>query len=168
MQHLFYKLQTSEEAPDTRDLTHSFGWTERDAFLQHDVQEFSRVLLDAVEGVMKGTPVEDTVNQLFQGKSEMFVECIDVDFSSRRTESFLDLQLNVKGCDNLEASLRQYIEVETLDGDNQYRAEDKAKGIDHGKQDARKGCKFIKFPPILQLQLKRFQYDPMADRMEKV
>lgn len=112
--------------------------------------------------------MQGTVNRLFQGQSQMFVECINVDYSSRRDESFLDLQLNVKGCASLEASLRQYVEVETLDGENQYRAEDKEKGVNFGKQDARKGCKFLRFPPVLQLQLKRFEYDPMTDRMEKV
>ena len=35
-------------------------------------------------------------------------------------------------------------------------------------QDARKGVLFIDFPPVLQLQLKRFEYDFMRDIMVKV
>ena len=35
-------------------------------------------------------------------------------------------------------------------------------------QDARKGVLFIDFPPVLQLQLKRFEYDFMRDTMVKV
>ncbi len=35
-------------------------------------------------------------------------------------------------------------------------------------QDAKKGVLFIDFPPVLQLQLKRFEYDFMRDTMVKV
>lgn len=35
-------------------------------------------------------------------------------------------------------------------------------------QDARKGVLFIDFPPVLQLQLKRFEYDFVRDTMVKV
>ncbi len=35
-------------------------------------------------------------------------------------------------------------------------------------QDARKGILFEAFPPVLQLQLKRFEYDVMKDMMIKV
>jgi hypothetical protein len=35
-------------------------------------------------------------------------------------------------------------------------------------QDARKGVLFIDFPPVLQLQLKRFEYDFSRDMMVKV
>lgn len=37
----------------TTELTRSFGWTSSDAFMQHDVQEFNRVLQDALEAKMK-------------------------------------------------------------------------------------------------------------------
>ncbi len=35
-------------------------------------------------------------------------------------------------------------------------------------QDARKGILFEEFPPVLQLQLKRFEYDCQRDAMIKV
>lgn len=35
-------------------------------------------------------------------------------------------------------------------------------------QDAKKGVLFLDFPPVLQLQLKRFEYDYMRDTMVKV
>ena len=37
----------------TTELTKSFGWTSLDSFLQHDVQEFNRVLQDKLESKMK-------------------------------------------------------------------------------------------------------------------
>ncbi|KAK4790626.1 hypothetical protein SAY86_017930 [Trapa natans] len=55
-----------------------------------------------------------------------------------------------------------YVEVERLEGDNKYHAEG------HGLQDAKKGVLFIDFPPVLQLHLKRFEYDFMRDTMVKV
>ena len=43
-----------------------------------------------------------------------------------------------------------------------YRAEG------HGLQDARKGVLFENFPPVLELQLKRFEYNFQTDMMVKV
>jgi ubiquitin carboxyl-terminal hydrolase 7 len=49
-----------------------------------------------------------------------------------------------------------------LKGDNQYRAEG------HGLQDAEKGVRFIQFPPVLHLQLKRFDFDVEQMRNYKI
>lgn len=40
----------------TQALTTSFGWKSRDSFQQHDVQELARVLFDALEKILVGTP----------------------------------------------------------------------------------------------------------------
>uniref|UniRef100_A0A7S2Z4X2 ubiquitinyl hydrolase 1 n=1 Tax=Chloropicon laureae TaxID=464258 RepID=A0A7S2Z4X2_9CHLO len=111
---------------------------------------------------MKGTRVENTIQHLFEGHVVNYIECIDVDYQSTRKESFMDLQLDVKGCKNVYDSFDKYVEVETLEGDNKYRAEG------HGLQDAKKGVLFKEFPPVLQLQLKRFEYDFVHDMMVKV
>lgn len=73
-----------------------------------------------------------------------------------------DIQLNVKGMKNLYESFKDYVSVETLDGENKYQAE----GL--GLQDAKKGIIFQSFPPVLHLQLKRFEYDMQRDTMVKV
>lgn len=73
-----------------------------------------------------------------------------------------DIQLNVKGCKNLEDSFKDYITEETLEGENKYMAEG------YGLQDAKKGVIFESFPPVLHLQLKRFEYDMMRDMMVKI
>lgn len=59
-------------------------------------------------------------------------------------------------------SFRDYVAVETLDGENKYAAE----GL--GLQDAKKGIIFESFPPVLHLQLKRFEYDMQRDAMVKI
>ncbi|XP_065621470.1 ubiquitin C-terminal hydrolase 12 isoform X9 [Quercus suber] len=163
LQSLFYKLQYSDTSVATKELTKSFGWDTYDSFMQHDVQELNRVLSEKLEDKMKGTVVEGTIQQLFEGHHMNYIECINVDYKSTRKESFYDLQLDVKGCRDVYASFDKYVEVEHLEGDNKYHAEQ------YGLQDARKGVLFIDFPPVLQLQLKRFMRDTMVkinDRYE--
>ncbi|XVF82670.1 hypothetical protein PTKIN_Ptkin16aG0067100 [Pterospermum kingtungense] len=162
LQSLFYKLQYSDTSVATKELTKSFGWDTYDSFMQHDVQELNRVLCEKLEDKMKGTVVEGTIQQLFEGHHMNYIECINVDYKSTRKESFYDLQLDVKGCKDVYASFDKYVEVERLEGDNRYHAEQ------YGLQDARKGVLFIDFPPVLQLQLKRFEYDFMRDTMVKI
>ena len=53
-----------------------------------------------------------------------------------------------------EEALRAFVQPETLDGNNQYHCENCAK-----KCDAHKGLKFTKFPYLLTLHLKRFDFD---------
>jgi len=162
LQSLFYKVQYNDTSVSTKDLTKSFGWDTYDSFMQHDVQELNRVLSEKLEDKMKGTAVEGTIQQLFEGHHMNYIECINVDYKSTRKESFYDLQLDVKGCRDVYASFDKYVEVEKLEGDNKYHAEN------YGLQEARKGVLFIDFPPVLQLQLKRFEYDFMRDTMVKI
>jgi ubiquitin carboxyl-terminal hydrolase 7 len=63
---------------------------------------------------------------------------------------------------NLRESFQDYVAEETLDGENKYQAEE------FGLQDAKKGISFLSFPPVLHLQLKRFEYDAQRDAMVKV
>ncbi|KAL6614421.1 hypothetical protein ACP70R_036691 [Stipagrostis hirtigluma subsp. patula] len=162
LQSLFYKLQHSDNSVATKELTKSFGWDTYDSFMQHDVQELNRVLCEKLEDKMKGTAVEGAIQKLFEGHHMNYIECINVDYKSTRKESFYDLALDVKGCSDVYASFDKYVEVERLEGDNKYQSEQ------HGLQDAKKGMLFIDFPPVLQLQLKRFEYDFVRDTMVKI
>lgn len=49
---------------------------------------------------MKGTCVEGTVPKLFEGKMVSFIKCKNIDYTSRRVETFYDIQLNIKGKKN--------------------------------------------------------------------
>jgi len=162
LQRVFYALQTGNKGVSTKQLTQSFGWGSIDSFMQHDVQEFCRVLLDSLDTTAKKTSLGNVIASLFEGKSQAYIKCINVDFKSQRDETFWDLSINVKGCKTIRDSFAQYVEEEILDGDNKYRAEG------HGLQAAKKGTRFTYFPPVLQLQLKRFEYDPMRDQMVKI
>lgn len=163
LQRIFYLLQLSHEPVGTMELTKSFGWDSNDAFTQHDVQELNRVLMDRLELAMKGTCIEKKLNDVFVGKMKSYIKCVDVPYESSRVEDFWDIQLNVKGFRNLQQSFENYIEIEMLDGENKYQA-----GEEHGYQDAKKGVVFESFPPVLHLQLKRFEYDFMVDDLVKI
>lgn len=44
LQRVFYELQFLDKPVGTKKLTKSFGWETLDSFMQHDVQEFLRVV----------------------------------------------------------------------------------------------------------------------------
>jgi ubiquitin carboxyl-terminal hydrolase 7 len=162
LQRLFYLLQSHNTAVSTTELTQSFGWDSKQIFEQQDVQELSRVLMDKLDEKMKGTEAEGALEQMFVGKMKTYISCINVDYESSRIEDFWDIQLNVSGNKSLDDSFKDYIQVETMDGENKYFAEG------YGLQDAKKGVIFDTFPEVLHLQLKRFEYDINRDAMMKV
>ncbi|SCU86930.1 LANO_0C09604g1_1 [Lachancea nothofagi CBS 11611] len=162
LQRSFFLLQKSQEPLDTLELTRSFGWDTGDAFTQHDVQELNRILMDRLETRMKGTEVEGVLSELFVGKMKSYIRCVNVKYESSRVEDFWDIQLNVKNLKGVQQSFENYVEVEMMDGENQYAAQD------YGLQDAKKGVVFESYPPVLHLQLKRFEYDFNYDQLVKI
>ncbi|ORM41268.1 Ubiquitin carboxyl-terminal hydrolase 12 [Babesia sp. Xinjiang] len=160
LQNLFYKLRYSPHAPPCKELMRSFGWDSSDMFTQQDSHELLKLLLDKMEEQMKGTPVEGSVKHIFEGEMETYIECIDIDYKSCRLETFEDIQLDIQGCSDIYDSLKKLTEAEILDGENMYEAEG------HGKQRARKGIRFRKFPPACIFLLKRFTFD--LQRMDTV
>ena len=162
MQRLFYELQHSDKVVSTKKLTRAFGWKTLDTFMQHDVQEMCRVLLDNLEAAMKKTCVDGTIPRILEGKMESYIKCTQIDYMSSREETFFDIQLNVKGISHICDSFKDYIAPEILEGDNKYDAGD------HGFQQAEKGVHFLTFPPVLHLHLMRFQFDPHTNLNDKI
>eukprot|EP00742_Colponemidia_sp_Colp-10_P003548 GILJ01003779.1.p1 GENE.GILJ01003779.1~~GILJ01003779.1.p1 ORF type:complete len:1161 (+),score=247.88 GILJ01003779.1:139-3621(+) len=161
LQLLFARLQLSKRPyVETRDLTKSFQWTSHDSFQQHDVQEFCRVLFDAIETTFKGTEQANFINDLYEGIMIDYVQCRECHHESSREDKFLDISLTVRNefdkiyNDSVDKALENYLKPEILEGNNKYFCEKCNK-----KVDAVKGLKFKKFPPFLTLQLKRFDID---------
>jgi ubiquitin carboxyl-terminal hydrolase 7 len=92
---VFYKLQFSDESVDTKKLTKSLGFTSEDVFLQKDVQEFSRGLLEMLENKMTTGSADSTISNLFKGITRSYVRCTDVEFESSLDEIYFDIQLMV-------------------------------------------------------------------------
>ena len=114
LQRVFYQLQTSDTPVGTTELTKSFGWDSLDSFMQHDVQEFNRVLQDNLEGKMKvssksafiflsckgslllclfirniqDTKADGAITKLFVGKMKSYIKCVNVDYESSRVEDY--------------------------------------------------------------------------------
>lgn len=162
LQRVFYCLQYSSEAASTSALLRSFGWGRSERNLQCDVQEFSCTLRAKLERNMKETAAEGTFSRLFEGVIVNYIKCDNVDYSSTTEERFLDLMLSVKGVSSLANSFKKYTEEEALVLENQYDT------VKYGKQDAVKGVLFRKLPPVLQLQLKRFEFSQTDNTMLKV
>lgn len=162
LQRLFTKMQLGDVACSTTSLTKSFGWGDAETMMQHDVQEFLRVLLDNIETKLKGSTNEGAIAGIFRGKFRNFIRCMNVEYESYREEEFYDLQMLVRGMGDLQHSFEQYIETEKLIGDNQYQTDK------FGKQDAEMGVEFIEFPKVLQIHLRRFEYDYDYDSLVKI
>eukprot|EP00117_Sycon_ciliatum_P032446 scpid61140/ scgid2680/ Ubiquitin carboxyl-terminal hydrolase 64E; Ubiquitin thioesterase 64E; Ubiquitin-specific-processing protease 64E len=161
LQKLFANLQTStKDAVETTDVTKSFGWTSSDAWQQHDIQELCRVMFDALEKKFKGTDQDNLIKQLYEGEMQDYVKCLECGHESARTDTFLDVPLVIKpfgaskACGSVEEALKAFATPETLDESNQYMCDKCDK-----KVDAHKGLKFLSFPYLLTLQLKRFDFD---------
>ncbi|KAH0502829.1 Ubiquitin carboxyl-terminal hydrolase 47 [Microtus ochrogaster] len=130
------------------------------AWQQHDVQELCRVMFDALEQKWKQTEQADLINELYQGKLKDYVRCLECGYEGWRIDTYLDIPLVIRpygssqAFASVEEALHAFIQPEILDGPNQYFCERCKK-----KCDARKGLRFLHFPYLLTLQLKRFDFD---------
>ncbi|XP_065160400.1 ubiquitin carboxyl-terminal hydrolase 47 [Atheta coriaria] len=161
LQRLFLNLQTSSKSSvETTSLTQSFGWNVQQAWEQHDIQELCRVMFDALEQKFKDTKQANLINDLYEGKMLDYVMCLECRTEKSREDTFQDIPLPVRpfgstvAYNSVEEALRAFVQPETLDGNNQYFCEKCNK-----KCDAHKGLKFTKFPYLLTLHLKRFDFD---------
>ncbi|KAG7189796.1 hypothetical protein KM043_017456 [Ampulex compressa] len=161
LQKLFLNLQTSKKsAVETTALTKSFGWDSTEAWQQHDIQELCRVMFDALEQKFKNTEQADLINRLYEGKMIDYVKCLECGTEKSREDTFLDIPLPVRpfgsnvAYNSVEEAIRAFVQYETLEGTNQYHCEKCNK-----KCNAHKGLKFTKFPYLLTLHLKRFDFD---------
>ncbi|ETO25564.1 hypothetical protein RFI_11573, partial [Reticulomyxa filosa] len=198
-QSLFMKMEEMGNNPTeycsavtTADLMESFGWDNLDAFDQHDVQEFLRILLEALEHKLKGTNCETLIQDLFQGEWETVIECKDVKHCSARQEFFHDISLNVTPSSSSSSSSspkqRSYNNNDShhystclpicttcpkrtkafrlkraSSSENKYYANDTL-----GKQDAHKYIRFLKLPTVLVVHLKRFAFNASSVRPTKI
>lgn len=97
LQKLFVKMQIgSVNYVDTKALTKSFKWDSEDAFEQHDVQEFSKVLFEALELSFVTSDKFDLINELFQGESLNYISCKRQGCESSSLEKWLDLQMIIE------------------------------------------------------------------------
>jgi len=161
LQKLFASLQMKYSgSTSTKPLTKSFQWTDSTSFEQHDIQEFSSVLFDAIEESLKSTNKENIINDFYEGTTVNYVKCLECGNESSRPENFLNIGLTVKNefdkiyNDSLQKALQIFLKPEKLEGSNQYFCE-----ICNKKVDATKGTKFVKLPKLMNVIINRFSFD---------
>lgn len=158
LQLLFTKLQMKQNSyVDTLNLIKSFKWDRSEMFVQHDVQEFARILFEAMEISFQNSEGFEKLNNLFQGESLNYVRCKECPYESMRIEKWLDLQMTIENKfenisnDRIEQALQTYLKPELLIEGNQYNCEECGK-----KVDAEKGVRFFKLPEVMIFNLNRF------------
>jgi ubiquitin carboxyl-terminal hydrolase 47 len=121
LQMLFATMQAGRRgAASTTALTKSFGWDRAEAFQQHDIQELSRVLFDALEVEMAATAHSHVMPNLFRGVQRDYVRCTQCGFTRERKDLVLDLALVVKAegkahfMGTLEEALGNFVQQELL------------------------------------------------------
>lgn len=161
LQKLFLQLQTADKsAVETTRLTRSFGWDSSEAWQQHDIQELCRVMFEALEQSFANTSQANLIDTLYQGKMKDYVRCLACDTENARMDSFLDIPLPIRpfgtstAYQSLEEALRAFVAPELLDGNNQYQC-----SKCNAMCDAHKGLKFTRYPYLLTIHLKRFDFD---------
>ncbi|KAH9387222.1 ubiquitin carboxyl-terminal hydrolase 7 [Nematocida major] len=158
MQKLFYQLGKNAMYADTKEFTHAFKLKDEDIDEQQDIQEFFKALLDELEKEAKGTPFFKYIEDTFYGTLGTTIRC-EKGCVREITEKYNDLQLvmdlpyNESSRTSLEDSLHNYISVMHLKEPNLYHCE-KHEYVPATKSDY---CKT--FPPVLFLQIKRFNMD---------
>jgi ubiquitin carboxyl-terminal hydrolase 7 len=97
--------------------------------------------------------------------SKTTINCVHVDFTSAKSDIYMEMQLPIKGKKSIDDSLMDYFGVNLLDGNNKYNAGE------HGLQEAEESLKIKAFPNVLSVHLVRFeeqdfQFKKIDDRFE--
>jgi len=137
-----------------------------DAGQQQDAQEFSKLFLSVLEqNLAQGSSPGSTnvIKQQLCGTYAYVTRCSTCKTASERLSEFYELDLNIQGQKTLADALKGFLEVEKLDGDNQYMC-----SMCNSKQDATRAIELKTLPPVLNLQLLRFVFDLKTGSKKKL
>lgn len=142
---------------------------ELDNGVQQDSHEFLTLLLSLLERSLSHSKIPNAgtvVQDLFRGRVSHVTRCSvcgkDSEASSKM-EDFYELELNIKGLDNLDESLEDYLSEEKLQGENQYFCESCGARV-----DATRCIKLRTLPAVLNFQLKRCVFLPKTTTKKKI
>ncbi|KAL6645465.1 hypothetical protein ACP70R_017073 [Stipagrostis hirtigluma subsp. patula] len=142
---------------------------ELDNGVQQDSHEFLTLFLSLLERSLSHSKVHGAkkiVQHLFRGSVSHVTRCSSCgkdSEASSKMEDFYELELNIKGLNNLEESLDDYFSEEALDGENQYFCESCQKRV-----DATRCIKLRSLPPVVNFQLKRYVFLPKTTTKKKI
>ncbi|XP_076067071.1 ubiquitin carboxyl-terminal hydrolase-like faf isoform X3 [Oratosquilla oratoria] len=121
---------------------------------QHDACEFYNILVESLNEALKALGHEQIMNKILGGSFSDQKICKTCPHRYSREEAFTVISIDIRNYSNLYDSLEQYVKGDLLEGDNAYLCEKCDKKVDTVKRICLK-----KLPPILAIQLKRFDYD---------
>ena len=128
---------------------------------QMDADEYFGIFIDKIESDIKNLYPNDSENK-YKDLFRFFfgIKALDelkfVDCNHKRYNEFFynNIQLEVKGFNNLDSSMKNYFKTEIMDGENKINCEEcKMKRTCHKRQI------FKSLPNILVINLKRFEFD---------
>ncbi|XP_064639618.1 probable ubiquitin carboxyl-terminal hydrolase FAF-X isoform X3 [Lineus longissimus] len=121
---------------------------------QHDALEFFNSLVDSLDEAMKSLGHTPAISKVLGGTFADQKICKGCPHRYSREESFTTLNIDIRNQQNLLESLEQYVKGDLLEGANAYMCEKCGKKVDTVKRMCIK-----RLPPMLAIQLKRFDYD---------
>ena len=168
MQLIFANLQETEKKYYTpRDFCKTFNidGAPVDVRRQQDAQEFFNIILDNIEGHLKGTANENLLKEIIGGEICNEVKSLEEghEYISQTMEPFFSVQLDIKNRKSIQEALDFYIKPDILEGDNKYYC-DKY----NTKIKAHKRSFLNKTSNTLIINLKRFEFDYNTFRKYKV
>ncbi|RUS87343.1 hypothetical protein EGW08_004885, partial [Elysia chlorotica] len=130
-----------------------------------DAQEFSKLFLHVLESALSGntTLTENVIENQFCGSYVYVTECQNCKSQSERPATFYELDLNIRGHSTLAASIKDFLQEEKLEGDNQYMC-----NVCNSKQNAKRAIRLRRLPAVLNLQLLRFVFDKNKGHKKKL
>jgi ubiquitin C-terminal hydrolase len=156
---LFTELLLSKKRyADTQPFCSSWkGWHQEliNPREQQDVFEFFQLFLDQLP---------KDLSQMFSGTIKNSIEGLTGTYSASNIESFYTFPLEIKGLKDVQESFRSSIQSELFTGGRQSSMDDN----NNEKIDVRKYLRIETAPPVLVLQLKRFEYDMKTWKRIKV
>ncbi|CAG7701148.1 unnamed protein product, partial [Allacma fusca] len=75
----------------TEELTNTFGWKGEEVWIQHDIEELYRLLMEHLSEEFKSTPLQGILSGLYGGILNDYVECLECKNRNCKEELFLAL-----------------------------------------------------------------------------
>ena len=164
LQALFAMMQfTKRKFVDPQDFICKLGLNPS---IQQDAQEFSKLFISLLEDALahqKQESVRTMIQKQFRGEYAYVTTCQQCLKESIRPSHFYELDLPLSGNKTISECLEDFLKVERMTGDEKYFCENCV-----SKQDATRCCKLTELPPIMNLQLNRFQFDMQLGRKKKL
>jgi ubiquitin carboxyl-terminal hydrolase 40 len=152
-QKLFIQLEKYKiRAVTTKELTEAFNWSSSDGTVQHDSQEFIRIITETLDNILITTQFNGLVNNLFRLVNFSSKTCSNCGKTNTSEEISLDIQVPVRNRKGLIDSLdSMYNSYEIIEG---YNCSGCGRTV-----NLKRGNKLSFVPQLLNLSLNKMDFD---------